>query len=203
MHFTWFLYAILSVVLMTLLVHTSVHVHTAVLARQLSVLMRVVYEAQSIDTSATVCPPLRSHALVNIPVYYTWLDCHVLGTLRHLLPRPTLCHALQGAHVLLEKDVGQFYQWVRCLNGSYARASSHVSSVKVFAVEVANGSLIAGFLDSTNSSWFQMEADAWRPGRAFLPSMFHVLNFVYYAATDTQVGPYGTSRYTERRPLIS
>ena len=173
---------------LTLLVHATVHIHAHHLATELSALMDTLYPTFTPHSTALI---LDQH------------DTHVLTHLVRLLPPATLCHALQGAHVVLHHDTGQLYRWVRHLNMSYRRISSHRSIAATYAVNMVygSGSMLTG-ITPKNASWFQLEADAWRPIHAPAKSVLHALNFMYYALTHLQVGPFGTSKFTDKRPLV-
>ncbi|KDO32931.1 hypothetical protein SPRG_02624 [Saprolegnia parasitica CBS 223.65] len=149
------------------------------------------------------------HAAIQRPrVSSAMLDseCKVLGTLYlHLVDRQShlLMEILRGAHVVVADDRGYYYDLLQNVSAqAYKRISSHYSSAPQYAVP--QGPLLDTILVGTtarNDSWFQFEGAAWDPFARPIDSVLHVLHFLEYSLRGVQIGPLGTSAFTDKTPL--
>ena len=143
--------------------------------------------------------PADAQALDLSPV-----DVQLLGTLYVGLCRSNLTvmtEILKGAHVLVLHDRGWFYERFAAMRDTYRRGSSHRSARPQIGVPAGRSlkTLLAGTTD-WHDSWFQLEGAQWsrlRPWDAFV----HILNYFQYRITGRNVGPLGSSEYTDRHPL--
>lgn len=161
---------------------------------------------------------LRSHAdglkpteLMNV------LERQLIGTLYMSLVRQNttlLRDIFTGAHVLITGDQGHYFHLFRQLGHRgdnaarvYDRGSSHYSAVTQYGITSDGPSsarlttLLVG-KSATLDTWFQFEGASWDPLFHPLSSVFHVMNYLEYAVTKTQIGPLGTSEHTEDFPLV-
>ncbi|OQS02623.1 hypothetical protein THRCLA_05027 [Thraustotheca clavata] len=131
----------------------------------------------------------------------------ILGTLYTQLVNKhgkVLMEIMKGAHVIVENDQGRYYELFKNIScTTYSRISSHYSIDVQYAVP--QGPLLDTLLTGrtvTNDSWFQFEGANWDPIDRPIDSMLHVLNYVEYKIRGVQIGPLGTSKHTDRNPLL-
>ena len=193
-----YLTVIMHIFMFVILLHVSVHVHNRALSLELHHLIAALLECQYRRV------PNNASALVTYSVLLPGIssrDQLVLGTIAMLAGNVT-AEILKGAHVVLVKDDGSFYAWVVAMNESYRRGSSHKSMRAAYSVSLlSQSSLLTGITMKDEDSWFQLEADLWNWGKSPCHSLMHALNYVYYILADVQVGVYGTSIHTDKRPL--
>mmetsp|Transcript_10236 Transcript_10236/g.30802 ORF Transcript_10236/g.30802 Transcript_10236/m.30802 type:complete len:337 (-) Transcript_10236:49-1059(-) len=163
--------------------------------------------------SAGVCEnPARHVCELNISqAVLDKFDLHehespLLGFLFHQVARGAheeLRQVLSGAHIKLQDPDGSVYDFLRSLPGAWRRISSHRSSRPQYGVPAGSvlSALLVGTLD--NSTWLQLEGSPWDPGHRPLGSLGHALDFLEYAIIRRNVGPLGTSKATDRQPLLA
>ncbi|ETV89161.1 hypothetical protein H257_00529 [Aphanomyces astaci] len=134
------------------------------------------------------------------------IERQLLGTLFTQLvsrKRKLMMEIVKGAHVVVENDQGRFYELFRTISTStYSRISSHFSNDVQYGVP--QGYLLDTLLTGTtsgNDSWFQFEGANWDPIGRPVDSFIHCLNYIEYKIRGVQVGPLGTSMYTDQNPL--
>jgi hypothetical protein len=118
--------------------------------------------------------------------------------------RTELLEVLSGAHVVLDDPEGKVYAFLGNLPGAERRsASTHRSDRAQYDIPEGRvvSSLLIGYLD--NATWFQLEGAPWDLRHHFWSSLPHILDcFEYILSMMTRnVGPLGTSRYTDSKPL--
>lgn len=192
-------YCIHSVLVLLLLLHVSLHIHSRALSLELHHLTTALVESEYRRV------PNNASALITYSVLLPGIssrDQLVLGTIAMLAGNVTT-EILKGAHVVLVNDSGCFYAWVVAMNESYRRACSHKTMRTAYSVSglLSQSSLLTGITMEDKDSWFQLEADLWNWAKSPRQSMMHALNYVYYKIADVQVGVYGTSIHTDARPL--
>lgn len=108
---------------------------------------------------------------------------------------------LNGAHVRLNDDGLAYKKWTALCVSKTRRVSSHPASDAQFSIQ---GTFTKELLFSVNQdkdnsrqyTWFQLENEPWyRP----VP---HLADYFVYRFTKENQGPYGTSKYTDKQPLI-
>lgn len=117
----------------------------------------------------------------------------------------TMMEIFKGAHVIVRGDQGEYYHTFQTLDPDsvYVRMSSHFSKVK--QVGITQGSFLTTLLcgeTPESDTWFQFESAPWNPWGDPLESLVHVLNYLEYIFRGVQIGPLGTSVYTDASPLI-
>lgn len=192
-------YCVHSVLVLLFLLHVSLHIHNRALSLELHHLTTALCERQYRRV------PNNASALVTYSVLLPGIssrDQLVLGTIAMLAGNVTT-EILKGAHVVLVNDGGCFYRWVVAMNESYRRASSHKSMLAAYGVSglFSQSSILTGITMEDKDTWFQFEADLWNWGKSPRQSMMHALNYAYYIMADVQVGVYGTSIHTDKRPV--
>lgn len=113
-----------------------------------------------------------------------------------------LVELMKGAHVIVQGDGGWYYGAFKRMGKAHHRISSHYSKIKQFSTShgpVLSTLLVGETMDG--NSWFQFEAAAWDPLHHPVDSIMHMVNYIEYKLRDVQVGPFGTSAYTDRNPL--
>jgi hypothetical protein len=125
---------------------------------------------------------------------------------RHGLQVPQFRDVLRGGHVLID-DPDLYERW-RFPKVSHQRISSHHRDIdKSRYPDIGlRGSLVREKLHgrTEHGTWVQLEKTPAAFGRRKLPSfddVRHLMDFVVYRLTRSNVGPWGLSRMTERRPL--
>jgi hypothetical protein len=111
---------------------------------------------------------------------------------------------LSGAHVVIADPNGEAYAFLQSLPGAVRRhTSTHRSNRAQYDIPEGRvvASLLMGYLD--DATWFQLEGAPWDLHNDFWQSMGHVFDTTEYALSlmSSNVGPLGTSKYTDRNPL--
>ncbi|MFE3253364.1 hypothetical protein [Streptomyces sp. NPDC059209] len=124
----------------------------------------------------------------------------------HGLQVPQLRDVLRGGHVLV--DDPQLYESWRFAKGSHPRLSSHHRDIDkaVYPDIGMRGHVVREKLHgrTAQGTWVQLEKTPAAFGGPKLPrpsDLRHLMDYVVYKFTDSNVGPWGLSRMTERRPL--
>jgi hypothetical protein len=125
---------------------------------------------------------------------------------RHGLQVPQLHDVLCGGHVLV--DDPQLYQSWRFEKVSHLRISSHHRDIdKTRYPDIGmRGEVVREKLHgrTAQGTWVQLEKTPATFGKGKLPSMNdlrHIIDYVVYRVTRSNVGPWGLSRLTERHPM--
>jgi hypothetical protein len=125
---------------------------------------------------------------------------------RHGLQVPQLHDVLCGGHVLI--DDPQLYTDWRFKKISHPRISSHHRDIdKSRYPDIGmRGHVVREKLHgrTAQGTWVQLEKTPAAFGQRKLPSLDdarHLMDYVVYRVTRSNVGPWGLSRRTERRPL--
>jgi hypothetical protein len=119
---------------------------------------------------------------------------------------PQLRDVLRGGHVLVD-DPRLYGKW-RSSKGSHARLSSHHRDIdKTLYPDIGmRGHVVREKLHgrTANGTWVQLEKTPAAFGGSKLPrvsDLKHLMDYVVYRFTGSNVGPWGLSRMTERRPM--
>ncbi len=119
---------------------------------------------------------------------------------------PQLHDVLCGGHVLV--DDPELYESWRSAKGSVERLSSHHHDIdKTKYPDIGmRGVVVREKLHgrTAQGTWVQLEKTPAAFGKRKLPSMNdirHLMDYVVYRITRSNVGPWGLSRMTERRPM--
>lgn len=138
-------------------------------------------------------------------------ECCLLGTVFHgVLNRSgdSLLEFLGGAHVVVttagSSHTDTLYMIMMHMQGAYQRRSSHSSSAPQYGVpqgRLLRTLLVGRQVQDPQRTWFQVEGANWAPLKNPFESTTHILNWLRYIVTGLQVGPLGSSIYTDRRPL--
>jgi hypothetical protein len=125
---------------------------------------------------------------------------------RHGLQVPQLKDVLCGGHVLV--DDPQLYEDWRFTQVSHLRVSSHHRDIdKALYPDIGmRGQVVREKLHgrTAQGTWVQLEKTPAAFGKRKLPSLDdirHLMDYVVYRVTRSNVGPWGLSRLTERRPM--
>jgi hypothetical protein len=126
---------------------------------------------------------------------------------RHGLQVPQLHDVLCGGHVIV--DDPQLYESWNFARISHQRLSSHHRNIdkKKYPDIGMRGQVVREKLHgrTAQGTWVQLEkTPAAFGGKRKLPSLDdlrHLLDYVTYRLTRSNVGPWGLSRWTERRPI--
>src|SRR6516165_1164314 len=125
---------------------------------------------------------------------------------RHGLQVPQLYDVLCGGHVLV--DDPQLYEKCRFEKVSHLRISSHHRDIdkKRYPDIGMRGQVVREKLHgrTAQGTWVQLEKTPAAFGKRKLPSLNdlrHLMDYVMYRITRSNVGPWGLSRLTERRPM--
>ena len=125
---------------------------------------------------------------------------------RHGLQVQQLHDVLCGGHVLV--DDPELYEAWRFAKVSHLRISSHHRDIdkKKYPDIGMRGVVVREKLHgrTTQGTWVQLEKTPAAFGQRKLPSMNdirHLMDYVVYRLTRSNVGPWGLSRVTERRPM--
>jgi hypothetical protein len=123
----------------------------------------------------------------------------------HGLQVPQLRDVLRGGHVLV--DDPQLYEKWRFPNG-HPRISSHHRDIdkKLYPDFGMRGPVVREKLHgrTARGTWVQLEKTPAAFGKGKLPSLDdlrHLMDYVTYRITRSNVGPWGLSRMTERHPM--
>lgn len=134
-------------------------------------------------------------------------EAEILADLEeHGLQVPQLHDVLCGGHVLVD-DPALYERW-RAAKGSHPRLSSHHRDIdKALYPDIGmRGHVVREKLHgrTANGTWVQLEKTPAAFGGSKLPSvddLRHLVDYVVYRFTGSNVGPWGLSRMTERRPM--
>ena len=125
---------------------------------------------------------------------------------RHGLQVPQLYDVLCGGHVLV--DDPQLYEKWRFARVSHARISSHHRDIdKTLYPDIGmRGQVVREKLHgrTAQGTWVQLEKTPAAFGKRKLPSptdVRHLVDYIVYRVTRSNVGPWGLSRLTERHPM--
>jgi len=125
---------------------------------------------------------------------------------RHGLQVPQLRDLLCGGHVLV--DDPQLYQDWQFAKVSHQRISSHHHDIdkKLYPDFGMRGQVVREKLHgrTARGTWMQLEKTPAAFGQRKLPSLTdlrHLMDYVVYRITRSNVGPWGLSRLTERHPM--
>jgi hypothetical protein len=125
---------------------------------------------------------------------------------RNGLQVPQLHDVLCGGHVLV--DDPRLYESWRSAKGSRPRLSSHHRDIdKTRYPDIGmRGQVVREKLHgrTAQGTWVQLEKTPAAFGERRLPGpsdLRHLLDYVVYRVTRSNVGPWGLSRMTERRPM--
>jgi hypothetical protein len=125
---------------------------------------------------------------------------------RNGLQVPQLHDVLCGGHVLI--DDPQLYEDWRFTGVSHLRISSHHRDIdKARYPDIGmRGQVVREKLHgrTAQGTWVQLEKTPAAFGKRKLPSLNdirHLLDYVIYRVTRSNVGPWGLSQLTERRPM--
>jgi hypothetical protein len=125
---------------------------------------------------------------------------------RRGLQVPQLHDVLCGGHVLVD-DPDLYEEW-RFAKVSHPRISSHHRDIdKTRYPDIGmRGNVVREKLHgrTAQGTWVQLEKTPAAFGRGRLPSfddVRHLVDYLVYRITRSNVGPWGLSRMTERRPL--
>ncbi|KIF69438.1 hypothetical protein HY68_13945 [Streptomyces sp. AcH 505] len=124
----------------------------------------------------------------------------------HGLQVPQLHDVLCGGHVLV--DAPELYDKWRFVGVSHERLSSHHRDIdKTRYPDIGmRGDVVREKLHgrTAQGTWVQLEKTPAAFGGKKMPSvddLRHLMDYVVYRITRSNVGPWGLSRMTERRPL--
>jgi hypothetical protein len=119
---------------------------------------------------------------------------------------PQLRDVLCGGHVLV--DDPDLYETWRFSKVSHPRVSSHHRDIdKTLYPDIGmRGNVVREKLHgrTAKGTWVQLEKTPAAFGQRKLPSLTdirHLMDYVMYRVTRSNVGPWGLSRMTERRPM--
>ncbi|WP_333767106.1 hypothetical protein [Streptomyces sp. IBSBF 2435] len=119
---------------------------------------------------------------------------------------PQMHDVLCGGHVLVD-DPGLYEKW-RAAKGSHPRLSSHHRDIdKTLYPDIGmRGHVVREKLHgrTAHGTWVQLEKTPAAFGGRRMPSLGdlrHLMDYVVYRFTGSNVGPWGLSRMTERRPM--
>jgi hypothetical protein len=125
---------------------------------------------------------------------------------RHGMQVPQLHDVLCGGHVLVD-DPKLYDDW-RFAKVSHERLSSHHRDIdKTRYPDIGmRGTVVREKLHgrTEQGTWVQLEKTPAAFGKRKLPSpadLRHLMDYVVYRVTRSNVGPWGLSRMTERRPM--
>jgi hypothetical protein len=125
---------------------------------------------------------------------------------RHGLQVPQLHDVLCGGHVLV--DDPQLYEKWRFAGVSHVRISSHHHDIdKSLYPDIGmRGQVVREKLHgrTAQGTWVQLEKTPAAFGKRKLPSLTdvrHLVDYIVYRVTRSNVGPWGLSRLTERHPM--
>jgi len=130
----------------------------------------------------------------------------IAGLERHGLQVPQLHDVLCGGHVIID-DPGLYEDW-RFARVSHQRLSSHHRNIDkaVYPDIGMRGQVVREKLHgrTEQGTWVQLEKTPAAFGKRKLPSLGdirHLMDYITYRVTRSNVGPWGLSKWTERRPI--
>ena len=125
---------------------------------------------------------------------------------QHGLQVPQLHDVLCGGHVLI--DDPKLYEKWRFVQLSHVRISSHHRDIdKSLYPDIGmRGQVVREKLHgrTAQGTWVQLEKTPAAFGKRKLPSLSdvrHLVDYIVYRVTRSNVGPWGLSRLTERHPM--
>jgi hypothetical protein len=125
---------------------------------------------------------------------------------RHGLQVPQLRDVLCGGHVIVD-DRDLYENW-RFAQVSHRRLSSHHRDIdKTLYPDIGmRGLVVREKLHgrTAQGTWVQLEKTPAVFGKRKLPTLDdvrHLMDYITYRVTHSNVGPWGLSRWTERRPI--
>jgi hypothetical protein len=125
---------------------------------------------------------------------------------RHGLQVPQLHDVLCGGHVLVDDQ--RLYEKWRFTRVSHVRISSHHRDIdkSVYPDIGMRGQVVREKLHgrTAQGTWVQLEKTPAAFGKRKLPSLtdvLHLVDYIVYRVTRSNVGPWGLSRLTERHPM--
>ena len=125
---------------------------------------------------------------------------------RHGLQVPQLRDVLCGGHVIVD-DPDLYENW-RFARVSHQRLSSHHRDIdKTLYPDIGmRGLVVREKLHgrTAQGTWMQLEKTPAVFGKRKLPNLDdvrHLMDYITYRVTHSNVGPWGLSRWTERRPI--
>src|SRR6185437_9213490 len=125
---------------------------------------------------------------------------------RHGLQVPQLRDVLCGGHVIVD-DTELYENW-RFPRVSHQRLSSHHRDIdkKLYPDIGMRGLVVREKLHgrTAQGTWLQLEKTPAVFGKRKLPTLDdvrHLLDYITYRVTHSNVGPWGLSRWTELRPI--
>jgi hypothetical protein len=168
-------------------------------------LMNAILHAEFVPLSTnSIIVDMHLHDTRNLETID--IEKRIIGTIYTQLlnkKRHLLMEIIKGAHVVVENDEGRYYEIFKNIStATYTRISSHFSRDAQYAVP--QGGLLDTLLTGTTrrkDSWFQFEGANWDPIGRPLDSFVHVLNYIEYKIRGVQIGPLGTSEFTDSNPL--
>lgn len=117
------------------------------------------------------------------------------------IPESQLHEILKGAHVRLDDD-GQMYQsWIKKISGKKQRISSHPADTVQYGIRgpVVKELLFSCITENDKKyTWFQLENHPVTFGHI----LRHMLDYFKYKLTKENQGPYGSSKATDKTPLL-
>ena len=130
----------------------------------------------------------------------------IVDLAQHGMQVPQLRDVLCGGHVLVD-DPALYERW-RFEKVSHLRISSHHRDIdkKLYPDIGMRGHVVREKLHgrTARGTWVQLEKTPAALGQRKLPSLDdvrHLMDYVKYRITQSNVGPWGLSRMTERRPM--
>lgn len=116
-----------------------------------------------------------------------------------------LIEIVKGAHVVVKGDTGSYYNWLKDMEGVKKRTSSHFSQKQQYALKMGTTlqTLLFG-INHDGNTWFQLEGrevSGWEGN--WVDTSIHIINFFEYKISGNNIGPLGSSRWTEREPLYT
>lgn len=180
-------------------------VHTTAM-KALFIQMNQVY---SIDETKKLQQSLNGDRLARSRYAEVALLQTLFAEIRRLHPEPAhvrtiVTQLLSGAYVQLPDEGILYQQLIHLFPGQLqARISSHVSVQQQYSLSgaVIHEVLLGVREDERGKlyTWIQFEAHGTHSANALA---YHLIDYVNYKITGRNIGPYGHSPYTERRPLI-
>jgi len=192
-------------------------------SKDLFIPIRTSYTQQGLE-----CPTLfrANYSTFDGPKvrdYPSTSDSEIIGTIlmRMRRDRDFVSELLKGANIVVRGDKGAIYEWFISTPQAYNRLSSHFSQRDQFGLDLGGNlkTLLTG-VDSEGDTWFQFEGAAFNFFKnplevlivlsrflslvfhsPFSQAILHILQYIQYLVTDKQVGPLGTSKFTDARPI--
>ena len=111
---------------------------------------------------------------------------------------------LKGGYLLIDDDGELYKHWHENLNELRPRFSSHQSTDQQFGLKgdfVKEALFGTTFTDASSNkqTWIQLERTS--TGGGLLNLIYHLLNYLQYKFSKKNIGPYGTSKFTEQKSV--